>query len=267
MTILGNDGIMVDMLNSDVSVPKADKVNFKNKAIVAMTNTINSKVPFVIVKYANGGIFGYNYMSGEVLFDKRVTEQVSIMDYAGEYYSDNDVSMYADISNTYKQNVNLSNKLEKPEELDAMLGNSVQGMPGYEGETETETETSGTNSDSEKVPVGNPETEAPTESDKVVNEAIDNHQFMTVYNVKTETYTIVKIDEYLTNSEYKSENERLGVDNIAEAIKGKPANAESHKDENTKRGIWIYVIAAVLLAGGLASSVPVMRKNMRNRTR
>ena len=267
MTILGNDGIMVDMLNSDVSVPKADKVNFKNKAIVAMTNTINSKVPFVIVKYANGGIFGYNYMSGEVLFDKRVKEQVSIMDYAGEYYSDNDVSMYADISNTYKQNVNLSNKLENPEELDAMLGNSVQGMPGYEGETETETETSGTNSDSEKVPVGNPETEAPTESDKVVNEAIDNHQFMTVYNVKTETYTIVKIDEYLTNSEYKSENERLGVDNIAEAIKGKPANAESHKDENTKRGIWIYVIAAVLLAGGLASSVPVMRKNMRNRRR
>lgn len=269
LTILGNDGIMVDMLNEDVNIPDDEKVNFKNKAIVAMTNTVNSKVPFVIVKYANGGIFGYNYMSGEVLFDKRVKEQVSIMDYAGEYYSNNDVSMYAEISNTYKQNLNLSNKLEKPADLDAMLGNSIPVIPGIDSETATETEpdTPGTEQNKESIPVGNPETEAPTESDTIINEAVDNHQFMAVYNVKTETYTIVMIDEYLTNSEYKSENERLGIDNIAEVIKGKPANAESHKDEHTRRGIWIYVIAAVLLAGGLITSVPVMRKNIKNRRR
>ena len=74
-----------------------------------------------------------------------------------------------------------------------------------------------------------------------------------------EDVSFAVLKEILENNETEED--------IAEAIKGKPANAESHKDENTKRGIWIYVIAAVLLAGGLASSVPVMRKNMRNRRR
>ena len=39
------------------------------------------------------------------------------------------------------------------------------------------------------------------------------------------------------------------------------------KDENTERGIWMYLIVAALLATGMVSFVPVLRKNLKYKKR
>ena len=90
---------------------------------------------------------------------------------------------------------------------------------------------------------------------------------MLAYDAEKEGYSIISVEDYLENPEYKSENERLGVDNLAEVIKGKPAIANSVKDSQGQRGIWLYVIVVVMIVGGIAVFVPVIRKNLKYRKR
>ena len=267
MTILGKDGIIVDMYNKDICMPD-ESYKVKNKAIVNITNNLSATAPYAIIKYANGGIIGYNYLSGEVLFDKRVKDQVSILDYAGEYYSDSDVSMYANISNTYKTNLSLLSTLENPEEIDNILNGSTSLIPNTNIEIEgATTDTSVSGSEINK-PVGKPEIETEVdEEDTDVNAAISNRKFMAVYDVEKGAYTIVYVDNYIVNPEYKSENDRVGVDNLASVIKGNIATAETAKDNQATQGMWIYIIAATLLVAGVATFVPVMRKNLKYKRR
>ena len=267
MTILGKDGLIVDMYNKDICMPD-ESYKVKNKAIVNITNNLSATAPYAIIKYANGGIIGYNYLSGEVLFDKRVKDQVSILDYAGEYYSDNDISMYANISNTYKTNLSLLSTLENPEEIDNILNGSTSLIPNTNIEIEgATTDTSVSGSEINK-PVGKPEIETEVdEEDTDVNAAISNRKFMAVYDVEKGAYTIVYVDNYIVNPEYKSENDRVGVDNLASVIKGNIATAETAKDNQATQGMWIYIIAATLLVAGVATFVPVMRKNLKYKRR
>lgn len=57
------------------------------------------------------------------------------------------------------------------------------------------------------------------------------------------------------------------IDNLASVIKGKADNATSTKDDQTERGIWMYLIVAALLADGMVSFVPVLRKNLKYKRR
>ena len=99
-TILGADGIMIDMFQGDnLNAPE----DFKSSGIVYMTNNLNCNVPFVLVEYQNGGIVGYNYMTGEYLFDNSVKNVMSLLDYTKVYFN-GDKSMYAQVSSTYAAN-------------------------------------------------------------------------------------------------------------------------------------------------------------------
>jgi hypothetical protein len=269
MTILGKDGIIVDMYNDDVCLPTDKGYNVKNKAIVNVTNNLNANVPYAIIKYANGGMLGFNYLSGEVIFDKRVKEQVSLGEYAGEYFAENEVSMYANISDSYKHNLSALSTLDKPEQIDVILGGSGSNLPITGTQIESTTVDGGSSSEKETKPVGKPEIETEPEPDteEDVNQAVNNRKFMAVYDVEKGAYTIVFVENYLVDSEYKSENDRVGVDNLASVIKGKVDNATSKKDENTERGIWMYLIVAALLATGMVSFVPVLRKNLKYKKR
>ena len=267
MTILGKDGIVVDMYNKDVCLPEIDGNTVKNKTIVNMTNNINANAPYAIIKYANGGILGYNYMSGKVLFDKRVKEQVSLLEYAGEYYSENDVSMYANISDTYKQNLSLLQDIAEREDIDALLGTDFEGIQDSGAQIENPTNNSQSSGEQDKKPVGKPEQDKEEEDDEDVNDAVNNRTFLVVYDVEKEAYTVVYVNDYLVKADYKSENERVGVDNIAEVVKGKVNNATSTKADQTQQGIWLYVIAATLLIGGMIAFIPTVRKNQKYKRR
>lgn len=119
-TVLGNDGMMVDMMQDDFNIPE----EVENEAIVRMSNTLNASVPYVLVEYNNGGIIGYNYATGDILFDNRIENNVSLWDYAVSFFSDNRQSQYANISNTYSSNAKLSEQIRSTADLDKIIGNS-----------------------------------------------------------------------------------------------------------------------------------------------
>ena len=265
MTILGQDGIVVDMYNDDVCLPDDKGYKVKNKAIVNVTNNLNANAPYAIIKYSNGGLLGFNYLSGEVIFDKRVKDKVSLGEYAGAYYAKNEISMYANISNSYKHNLSALLTLERPEQIDAILEGSMSGMPTIGTEIESTTVGGGNSSGNTTKPVGKPDIETGTEED--LNQAINNRTFMAVYDVEKSAYTIVFVEDYLVEADYKSENDRVGIDDLASVIKGKSEIAKSTKDNQLERGIWIYIVAVTLLVAGMVTFIPTLRKNLKYKRR
>ena len=123
-TILGNDGIVVDMYQGyDIGAPE----DFRNSGIVYMTNNFKCSAPFILVEYANGGIVGYNYITGEYLFDHSVSNEMNLLDYAKVYFT-GDKSELADVSTTYAANARIAELAGTPERLYAMVTGNSDGM-------------------------------------------------------------------------------------------------------------------------------------------
>ena len=123
-TVLGNDGMMVDMMQDDWNIPE----EVENQAIVRMSNTLNASVPYVLVEYNNGGIIGYNYATGEILFDNSIETKVSLWDYAVSFFADDEESQYANISKTYSANAQLSDQIRSSKDLDKIVDNSSDDL-------------------------------------------------------------------------------------------------------------------------------------------
>jgi hypothetical protein len=53
-----------------------------------MTNNFETSAPFILVEYQNGGIVGFNYMTGKYLFDNSVKNEMSLLDYVKVYLNE-----------------------------------------------------------------------------------------------------------------------------------------------------------------------------------
>ena len=85
LNVLGTDGVMIDLYQGDnINVPK----DFKRGGIVYMTNNFETSAPFILVEYQNGGIVGFNYMTGKYLFDNSVKNEMSLLDYVKVYLNE-----------------------------------------------------------------------------------------------------------------------------------------------------------------------------------
>jgi len=97
VTVLGEDKIMTDLYHGDnINAPE----DFKPSNIVYMSNNFNTSAPFIVVQYATGGVVGYNYMTGEYLFNHFVLNDMKPLEYLAVYLDD-DISMLADSPATY----------------------------------------------------------------------------------------------------------------------------------------------------------------------
>lgn len=103
--------------------------------------------------------------------------------------------------------------------------------------------------------------------DIATNHAVNDSKFMVAYDATKNVYTVVDVNEYLENVKYKSENDRVGIENLANKIKGNAVQATPTKDDQTEKGIWLYLVAVLMIAGGMAAFVPAMRKNSKNKRR
>ena len=323
MTILGNDGVMVDMIQEDANIPE----EVSNKAILQITNTLQASVPYVIVEYGNGGMIGYNYATGEILFDNHIDSSTSLLDYAKEFFTGDKGSMYHGMNATYAANADLSKRIHSSADLDRIVGNNsgelvtdhstgentgiadadhtakadgetAAANPDNEGQTDGgsgsgsdtaseggstagadaaanakddktgETVAGGTaDLDGSKDTNGTSKTNgsvdtngtAGGEGDGDVTEdgmlhsdtvAANSGKFMTVYNPLTGMYEIVSVDSYLTDPDYISENDRLGISDLSSTS----GYAAAKTDRSQEHGIIIYLIAAgmvLILIGGV----------------
>ena len=323
MTILGNDGVMVDMIQEDANIPEA----VSNKAILQITNTLQASVPYVIVEYGNGGMIGYNYATGAILFDNHIDSSTSLLDYAKEFFTGDKGSMYHGMNATYAANADLSKRIHSSADLDRIVGNNsgelvtdhstgentgiadadhtakadgetAAANPDNEGQTD-----GGSGSGSDTAPEGGStagaDAAANAKDDKTgetvaggtadldgskdtngtskTNGSVDTNgtaggegdgdvtedgmlhsdtvaansgKFMTVYNPLTGMYEIVSVDSYLTDPDYISENDRLGISDLSSTS----GYAAAKTDRSQEHGIIIYLIAAgmvLILIGGV----------------
>lgn len=62
-TILKTDGVIADMTDSAITMPE----EFDNQDIQYMTNNLNCTEHILLVRYYDGGVAGFNYITGELL--------------------------------------------------------------------------------------------------------------------------------------------------------------------------------------------------------
>lgn len=187
-TVLGNDGMMVDMMQGDYNIPE----EVENQAIVRMSNTLSASVPYVLVEYNNGGIIGYNYATGDILFDNRIETQVSLLDYAKNFFSGKNDSQYASINDTYSANAELSDRIHSEADLKEIVGNSSGELVTDNSTGENTSSVVGVQdmSDSTNAQAGNG---VQGTSDALSGQGSNEENFAGAYDEETGTY--VSTDE------------------------------------------------------------------------
>ena len=119
--LLGTDGKIANILD-EIVVPK----DFKNYKIKEMTNTINCNTSIVLIRYSNGEIYGFNYLTGEKLNIESMISDVSLLDFAGDFLNSKVNSILKpSISSYYTMEV-LKERLEIVPLDDSLINNSVE---------------------------------------------------------------------------------------------------------------------------------------------
>ncbi|MBO4679552.1 MAG: hypothetical protein J5626_07765 [Lachnospiraceae bacterium] len=122
-TVLGCDGIMYDLyMGENINAPE----DFKASGIVYMTNNFNTSAPFILVEYGNGGIVGYNYMTGEYLFNNSVKNTMSLIDYIKVYFN-GDKSLLKPAASSYSMTGRVAEIAGTPERLAALVVGNNNG--------------------------------------------------------------------------------------------------------------------------------------------
>lgn len=277
-TVLDTEGMLVDLMNVNMNLPE----EIENKAISQISNTLSSDLPYVLLRYQNGGVLGYDYSTGEILFSDLKEKNVSLLEFVKDYFGTEKTSSYSGIQNTYKVNADVSGRITSTKELEEIVGynsgelvengvtdgaggsNDTSGSDGVlieEGQQEETSETKGEagkeSSEESQTSEGKSEENSSVESSEkhdVVSEdngeakaydqvAVNSADFITVYNSSTGTYEIVNIDQYLKEKTYVSENVRLGEKDLALLVSGDSGYANAKVNRSDEEGAMIYVIA------------------------
>lgn len=123
LTVLGTDGKLAD-LKEPIVLPK----DFKNYNLVQMSHNLRSSSPYVLVRYQNGSVVAFNYLTGELLSVETVKSDLSLIEYAKEFLQSKMDSVLADLSDGYLQISKLKEKLlvsPSPDEL--IHGEKING--------------------------------------------------------------------------------------------------------------------------------------------
>jgi len=119
-TVIDNEGYILDMHHGDSSEAINAPEDMKRSGIIYMTNNLNTTAPFILVQYANGGIVGFNYMTGEYLFDNSVENTMDLGEYLKVYF-EGDKSQFADMYASYPANKQVADLAITPDRLASMV--------------------------------------------------------------------------------------------------------------------------------------------------
>ena len=204
-TILGEDGRMYDLL-TEINYPS----NFKNKDIIAMTNNIESNSNVVLVYYANGKVYGFNYVTGEEVYDNNVKgENISLASYILDNLSASNIS-YNIKKSDYIVATELASKLDKVSVDEAI--DKINKDNGKDIEINIDKEN---NNNEIQENFGNLENSNGT-GNNVLNTIKDsnnnlNNKYVTTYDAGTQSYVVYSVAD-LTKSDApktQTENEKI----------------------------------------------------------
>ena len=124
-TILGTDGKLYD-LKTPITYPE----NFKNAEI--KTLAVNSEQKEAMVYYENGNVEVFNYMTGNVVYEDKQKENISLWEYIGEQW--NSKEEITTIQESYEKTKQVEEKL-KQKPISENLSQNANYVTMYNSET------------------------------------------------------------------------------------------------------------------------------------
>lgn len=213
-TILGTDGKMYD-LKTQLNYPK----DFVNKDIDSITNNIFDSTEAIMVYYKTGRIFIFNYISGEVIFDNGVKEEIPVLDFVLSKLNSEELMIETD-DEKYEQSLVLKEKLVETSVEDYINENINIITENFSTSTETTNE---------------------------ITEERNNlsNNYISVYNPVSESYSIYNEQELLTTQEPETENVKIEKSAQATRFYMESAQYENSKKGNGKLIVFIIIGAVV----------------------
>ena len=243
-TALGADGKIYNFLTK-IKYP----LGFKNRDIVAMTNNINDNENVVLVYYSSGKVCGFNYITGEEVYDNG-EGKVDILTYLGNSFNiDNLLYDIEDIS--YENEEELIKKLEK-----ISIDQALEDVKESEFTDNTD------DIDNNKDNNTSNDTEINKENSETSDKATNNQeiQYVISYDANQNEYAVYSSNELLSTDSNTviSENEKIKANAKLENYYG---NLSVSKFEVTNIGVTLIII--VILAIGIILII-MKRKNIRD---
>ncbi|HPZ71766.1 MAG TPA: hypothetical protein PLQ33_06145, partial [Peptococcaceae bacterium] len=233
LTVLGTDGKLAD-LKERIVLPQ----DFKNYNIVQMSHNLRTSSPYLVVRYKNGSVVAFNYLTGEELSTEKVQSDQSLIEYAKEFLQSKIDSVLADLSDGYLKITALQKQLTVMPDADPLAnlntervdGENTGGTtdrskddlstPGEESAEETNEETT----DETGEETGEAGEEGTTEDGEETAEGVEE-----VTNEDEDTATETgRTEESAARGEVNQKDE---ADNAA---KGEGAESQGIKDQGSK---------------------------------
>lgn len=230
---LGIDGKIYNFLNK-IKYP----LNFKNKDIIQMTSNIKNNTNIILVYYSSGKVIGFNYITGEEVYDN----------------GEGKVSLFKYIANSFKkenllydiENINYDDEKELIAKLEKISIDEAMSNIEDDNKTNSVIENNGKNS------INN------TESN--ISQTNKDIQYTVAYDTSQGKYVVYSSEELFDTKTEKviSENEKIQSNANLENYYG---NLSVSKIELDDIGIILFVI--VILSIGIILVV-MKRKNIKD---
>ena len=200
-TILGKDGIMYDLL-TELNYP----TGFKNKNIKSITSNASTTSNIVLVYYTNGRVYGFNYATGEQVYDNNVKdEDTNLITYIANNLKASNVT-YNIKKSDYTAAKELESKLDK-----VSVNEAIEKIGKDTSENiNVDIDLSGETNSSDNIAINETLGNNTTISANKNIDTIDN-DYVTVYDAGTQSYVVYNTAELIKSNSPKTqtENEKI----------------------------------------------------------
>ena len=249
-TILGEDGVMYDLLTK-INYPS----NFKNKDIIAMTSNVENNNNVVLVYYANGKVYGFNYVTGEEVYDNNVKdENVNLANYILENLSTANISYNINKAD-YIAATELAGKLDKvsieeaTEKINKENNQNIEVDININGENDNNSDINDSDSDIANKDNNVISSKSQT-TENILNTTQNNknnldNKYVTTYDPGTQSYVVYSTAELIKSDAPKTQTENEKINGNKDLI-SYYTNLSTSKEKLKDTGI-------ILIAGIIAS--------------
>lgn len=212
-SVLGTDGVIYDLL-TEINYPE----NFRNEGIIAMTNNIDSNDNVVLVYYENGRVYGFNYITGEEVYDNNLgKEDISLLSYIISNFSLKSVAYNLDKAD-YVAAQELADKLELvsvEEATQEINENNIEiNIHNDENQSSSQEYDNGViNNNDETI-----NTEGNSNTNEISNIGTVKNQYITAYDSGTQSYVVYSTGELLKMDSPKIQTENDKINSNSDLI-------------------------------------------------
>lgn len=229
--------------------------NFKNKDIIAMTSNVENNNNVVLVYYANGKVYGFNYVTGEEVYDNNVKdENVNLANYILENLSTANISYNINKAD-YIAATELAGKLDKvsieeaTEKINKENNQNIEVDININGENDNNSDINDSDSDIANKDNNVISSKSQT-TENILNTTQNNknnldNKYVTTYDPGTQSYVVYSTAELIKSDAPKTQTENEKINGNKDLI-SYYTNLSTSKEKLKDTGI-------ILIAGIIAS--------------